>query len=212
MARELCFAEQVRADRPGDQGDNGTKRRTARWFVALAVAAGALAFAGCQPPVTATATAAAPAPAPPVPSHLYSADAGFGRGSTIVVQATADPNVATAAAWWNEQAGRTVFTVGGGHVQVTVQNGAGPCADAPTVACAAAFPVSGSFASPPAYAYNSCAIYLKAAGPNDWRLYAHELGHCLGFDHVTERASIMNSAADASNPAADQSMLHVAGY
>jgi hypothetical protein len=83
---------------------------------------------------------------------------------------------------------------------------------APVVACTAAFPASGVFTSPPAYPYSSCAIYLKAAIPTDWRLYAHELGHCLGFNHVTERPSIMNPAADASNPSADQSMLQLAGY
>ncbi len=99
-----------------------------------------------------------------------------------------------------------------GHLQVTIQADSGTCADAPIVACAAAFPVSGTFASPPAYPYNSCAIYMKSSIPTDWRVYAHELGHCLGFDHVTDRTSIMNPAADATNAAADRAMLQVAGY
>jgi hypothetical protein len=171
---------------------------------ALVCAGAAIVLGGCQVPVAAPTA---------VTSHLYSTDAGFTRGSTIAVQSVADPNVAIAVAWWNARAGRPLFNLtNSGPLQVTIQSDPGTCADVPIVACTAAFPTSGSFASPPAYPYNSCAIYIKAPGQTDWRVYAHELGHCLGFGHVTERVSIMNPAPDANNPSADQAMLQLAGY
>ncbi len=185
---------------------NSFRGAARRRFVlpALVFGAAAIALGGCQVPV-ATPTA--------VPNHLYSVDAGFARGSSIAVQSVADPNVAVAVAWWNARAGRQLFDLtSAGPLQVTIQSDPGACADVPIVACTAAFPTSGSFASPPAYAYNSCAIYIKAPGATDWRVYAHELGHCLGFGHVTERASIMNPAPDAANASADQAMLQAAGY
>jgi hypothetical protein len=67
------------------------------------------------------------------------------------------------------------------------------------------------FTDPPTYAYNSCQIFVDPAGAPYWEVYAHELGHCLGFQHVTDRDSIMN-VHPVANDMWDQSMLVAAGY
>jgi hypothetical protein len=154
----------------------------------------AFAAAGCSPP------------------HLYSSSAGFGRAGTISVQGTG-AEVTSAVEWWNARAGRQLFVLTSGPAQITVQTDAGSCGAITTerVACTAALPASGKFADPPAYAYETCKIFVSAAGAPHWQVYAHELGHCLGFDHVTDRESIMHPHPIASD-VWDQSMLAAAGY
>ncbi len=153
-----------------------------------------LGVAGCSPP------------------HLYSASAGFSRTATIAVQASG-PEATAAITWWNTIAGRQLFALTAGPAQITIQTDAGFCGPTTTerVACTEALPASGVFADPPTYAYSSCEIFVSPVGAAYWQVYAHELGHCLGFQHVTDRDSIMNPHPIA-NDAWDQSMLHAAGY
>jgi hypothetical protein len=146
------------------------------------------------------------------PAHLYSASAGFSRAETITVHASGAE--ATAAVnWWNTLAGRQLFELTTGPARVTIQTDTGFCGPTTSdrVACTEALPTSGVFADPPTYAYDSCAIFVSTAGAIYWQVYAHELGHCLGFEHVTDRESIMNPHPIA-NDAGDQSMLAAAGY
>jgi hypothetical protein len=161
---------------------------------AAVVLSGALAVAGCSPP------------------HLYSASAGFSRTATITVQASG-PEATAAVDWWNNLAGRQLFQLTVGPAQITIQTDTGFCGPTTTerVACTEALPTSGVFADPPTYAYDSCHIFIGAAGAPYWQVYAHELGHCLGFEHVTDRESIMNPHP-IPNDAWDQSMLAAAGY
>ena len=161
---------------------------------AATVVVAAFAAAGCSPP------------------HLYSASAGFSRTATISVQATG-AEATNAVNWWNGLAGRQLFVLTTGPAQITIQTDTGACGpiSSERVACTAALPVSGKFADPPAYAYDTCKVFVSAAGAAYWQVYAHELGHCLGFDHVTDRESIMNPHPIASD-VWDQSMLAAAGY
>jgi hypothetical protein len=161
---------------------------------AATVVVAAFAAAGCSPP------------------HLYSASAGFSRTATISVHA-AGTEATTAVNWWNSRAGRQLFVLTTGPAQVTIQTDNGSCGPISTerVACTEALPLSGRFADPPAYAYDSCEIFVSSAGAPYWEVFAHELGHCLGFDHVTDRESIMNPHPIASD-VWDQSMLAAAGY
>jgi hypothetical protein len=154
----------------------------------------AFAAAGCSPP------------------HLYSASAGFSRTATITVNATG-AEATNAVNWWNTRAGRPMFVLTAGPAQITIQTDTGFCGPTTSdrVACTQALPATGAFADPPTYAYNSCQIFVSTAGASYWQVYAHELGHCLGFDHVTDRDSIMNPHPIASD-AWDQSMLAAAGY
>lgn len=154
----------------------------------------AFAVAGCSPP------------------HLYSASAGFGRSETIMVQASG-AEATTAVNWWNARAGRAIFALTTGPARITIQLDTGFCGPTTTarVACTEALPASGVFADPPTYAYDKCEIFVSTAGAPYWEVYAHELGHCLGFDHVTDRESIMNPHPIA-NDVWDQSMLAAAGY
>ena len=146
------------------------------------------------------------------PAHLYSASAGFSRTATITVQATG-AEATDAVNWWNARAGRQLFVLTTGPGQVTIQTDTGFCGPTTSdrVACTQALPTSGVFADPPTYAYNSCQIFVSTAGAPYWQVYAHELGHCLGFEHVTDRESIMNPHPIA-NDAWDQSMLAAEGY
>ena len=146
------------------------------------------------------------------PAHLYSASAGFSRTETITVHASG-PEASAAVSWWNVRAGRQLFVLTTGPAQITIQTDTGFCGPTTTerVACTEALPTSGVFADPPTYAYDSCQIFVSAAGAPYWQVYAHELGHCLGFQHVTDRDSIMNPHPVA-NDAWDQSMLAAAGY
>ena len=170
-----------------------------RSVCAVALGMLALALAGCSPP------------------HLYSVDAGFGRTSTVTVHvdASVSTNATKAIAWWNALAGRPLFVVTtAATAQVTIQPDTGGCGPVTSerVACTTALPSSGVFVSPPAYAYSSCEVDVSELGATYWEVYAHELGHCLGFDHVTDRPSIMNVHPDSTNRAADQAMLSAAGY
>jgi hypothetical protein len=194
--------------RRGASSTGRDKEGRAKRLAALVVAAGALMLGGCQ--LQPSASSAAPASA--TASHLFSANAGFDRTTPITVQASSNPNVALAVSWWNDLAGRAIFTLQPGASQVTTQADTAVCAPDPTVACAAAFPVTGVATTPAAYPYRACAIYVKASGASYWEVYAHELGHCLGFDHVVDRASVMNVHADMSNRASDRLMLQTAGY
>lgn len=180
---------------PSDVRRFAPRRRVARLLAGAAVLiAVCLAAAGCSPP------------------HLYSASAGFSRTTTITVQGSG-PEATAAVAWWNSLAGRALFEMTDGPAQITIQTDTGFCGTTTTerVACTAALPASGVFSDPPVYAYNSCHIYVSTAGASYWEVYAHELGHCLGFQHVTDRASIMNPHPVA-NDLWDQSMLTAAGY
>ncbi len=146
------------------------------------------------------------------PAHLYSASAGFNRPDTITVQASG-AEASAAVDWWNSLAGRQLFELTTGPAQITIQTDTGFCGPITSerVACTMALPTSGVFADPPIYSYDSCEVYVSAAGAIYWQVYAHELGHCLGFQHVTDRESIMNPHPIANN-AWDQSMLAAAGY
>jgi hypothetical protein len=168
-----------------------------RSLFALALGLLALALAGCSP------------------AHLYSSDAGFARQSTITVRVIGNPNATKALYWWNSLAGRQLFVLTTAvDAQVTIEPDAGVCGAVTSdrVACTTAKPSSGVFSDPPAYAYNSCEVDVSELGATYWEVYAHELGHCLGFEHVTDRASIMNVHPDSTNAAADQAMLTAAGY
>jgi len=161
---------------------------------AVLVVIAVLAAAGCSPP------------------HLYSGSAGFSRNATITVHATGAVAIA-GVDWWNALAGRQLFALTTGPGQITIQTDTGFCGPTTNerVACTEALPTSGVFADPPTYAYDSCQIFVSTAGASYWQVYAHELGHCLGFEHVTDRESIMNPHPVA-NAAWDQSMLAAAGY
>lgn len=168
-----------------------------RSLFALTLGLLALALAGCSP------------------AHLYSTDAGFARTSAITVRVDANPNAMKALYWWNAMAGRQLFVLTtADDAQVTVRLDTGVCGPVTTdrVACTTARPTSGVFSAPPVYAYDSCEVDVSEFGATYWEVYAHELGHCLGFDHVTDRPSIMNPHPDATNGAADQAMLAAAGY
>jgi len=153
-----------------------------------------LAVTGCSPP------------------HLYSTSAGFSRTATITVQATG-PEATAAVTWWNSLAGRAIFELTAGTAQITIHTDTAFCGPITTerVACTEALPASGAFADPPTYAYNSCEVFVSPVGAAYWQVYAHELGHCLGFQHVTDRDSIMNPHPIA-NDGWDRSMLTAAGY
>ena len=187
-----CLATRRRPRAPHGHAGHGMRSR----FLATAALAVTVAFAaaGCSP------------------AHLYSAQAGFSRTSTITVRATSS-EATLAVWWWNSLAGRPLFALTTGPAQITIETDTGFCG--PTtpdrVACTEALPTSGTFSDPPTYAYNSCHIYVSSAGAPYWQVYAHELGHCLGFEHGTDRESIMNPHPIA-NDAADQSMLAAAGY
>ena len=127
------------------------------------------------------------------PAHLYSSSAGFSRTASITVRATGI-EATSAVNWWNTRAGRQLFVLTAGPAQITIQSDTGFCGPTTSerVACTQALPTTGRFADPPSYAYATCEIFVSTAGAPYWQVYAHELGHCLGFDHVTDRESIMN--------------------
>ncbi len=172
--------------------------KSRRILVLVPVLAGSLfAFAGCSP------------------AHLYSSSAGFSRASTVTVRVDATPNALRAIAWWNDLAGRPLFVVTtAADAQVTIEPDAGACGPVTTdrVACTTVLPASGTFSDPPTYVYNVCTIGISALGATYWEVYAHELGHCLGFAHVADRDSIMNPHPVSGNAIADRSMLGAAGY
>ena len=148
-------------------------------------------------------------------AHLYSTDAGFPRTSAITVRVDANPNAMKALYWWNTLAGRELFVLTtADHAQITIQRDTGVCGPVTTdrAACTTARPSSGVFSAPPAYPYTSCEVDISDLGATYWEVCAHELGHCLGFEHVTDRPSIMNPHPVATNSAADQAMLAAAGY
>jgi hypothetical protein len=169
-----------------------------RSLIALSLGLLGIALAGCSP------------------AHLYSADAGFARTSVITVHMDGtNVNATKAMAWWNTVAGRQLFVATtDGTAQVTIEPDTGTCGPVTTerVACTTALPSSGVFSSPPAYQYTSCQVDVSEIGATYWEVYAHELGHCLGFDHVTDRLSIMNVHPDSTNSAADRAMFTAAGY
>jgi hypothetical protein len=158
-----------------------------------------------------------PSPPPPAPplapprSYLYGPDAGFPRGATISVGTVVDaPGLVAAVAWWDQLAGRSIYTVGTGSTQVTIRSGDGVCGSG-AVACSA--PVSAidhKWHSDMSYPYEHCDVYVRTGFAGDWTVLAHEMGHCLGFDHVFDRASVMNQPPHPDP--ADRAMLESAGY
>jgi hypothetical protein len=115
-----------------------------------------------------------------------------------------------AAGYWNQLAGRTLFAVGGSG-QVTVRAGEGICSGG-SVACSAPASVYDHLWHPDmTYPYEHCDVYVLAAWVGDWTVIAHELGHCLGFDHVTDWLSIMTSPPNP-DPGLDRNLMVGAGY
>ena len=121
------------------------------------------------------------------------------------------PGLSAAIAYWNTMAGRTIFVLGDASSQITVHAAEGVC-NAPSVACSAPASVYDHVWHPDMnYPYESCAVYVLADYvSNSWTI-AHELGHCLGFDHVTDRPSIMTSPPNP-DPQHDRILLVSAGY
>jgi hypothetical protein len=154
-----------------------------------------------EPVVVAPAPSAAPAPATPAPvavaplqpvappapvSYLYGPQAGYWpRSVTLGVRADVSaPGLAQAVAWWNQTAGRTLFAFGSGPVSVRsnlLPDGTVVCPG--MLACSATLRADESFSFPPAYPYGQCNIYVRPDRLSEWTTLAHELAHCLGFDH-----------------------------
>lgn len=153
-----------------------------------------------------------PPPPPPPRSYLYGPNAGFPRGATITVSSTIDaPGLGAAAGYWNQLAGRTLFAVGAGSAQVNVRAGEGICSGG-SVACAApASAIDHIWHPDMTYPYEHCDVYVLAAWVGDWSVIAHEMGHCLGFDHGVDWLSIMTSPPHP-DPELDRNLLVGAGY
>jgi hypothetical protein len=149
------------------------------------------------------------------PLHLYSSEAGFPRNSPIGVQPPpfAVPGLAEAMRYWNTTSGRLLFieaTDGPIRFRPAITAGQRICGEA--IACAAPVGHDGQFRSPPAYPYRSCVVYLAQEAVTSPEVIAHELGHCLGFDHHTDgHRSIMSAPAEFA-PDHDAAMLQAAGY
>jgi len=152
-----------------------------------------------------------PAPLPPR-SYLYGPDAGFPRTATITVGSTiAAPGLAEAAAYWNQLAGRTLFAIGASSSQVTLRAGEGVCGTG-AVACSAPMSAIDHTWHPDMnYPYAHCDVYVLSAWVGNWSVIAHELGHCLGFDHVTDWLSVMTSPPHP-DAVLDRNLLVGAGY
>jgi hypothetical protein len=128
------------------------------------------------------------------------------------VSSTIDaPALGAAAAYWNQLAGRTLFAVVTGPAQVTVRAGEGICSGG-SDACAAPLSVYDNLWHPDmTYPYAHCDVYVLAPWVGDWAVIAHEMGHCLGFDHVLDWLSIMTSPPHP-DPGLDRDLLVGAGY
>jgi hypothetical protein len=162
-------------------------------------------------PPTTQPPAPPPAPLPPR-SYLYGPNAGFPRTATITVGSTiAAPGLAEAAAYWNQLAGRTLFAIGASASQVTLRAGEGVCGTG-AVACSA--PISAidhTWHPDMNYPYSHCDVYVLSAWVGNWSVIAHELGHCLGFEHVTDWLSVMTSPPHP-DAVLDRNLLVGAGY
>ncbi len=123
------------------------------------------------------------------------------------------PGLEAAIRYWNTTSGRLLFVdASDGPIRfrpaVTAEQHI--CGDA--IACAAPVASDGRFHSPPAYPYRACVVYLAAEAATSPEVIAHELGHCLGFDHHTDgHRSIMSAPAEFA-PEHDAAMLRDAGY
>ena len=120
------------------------------------------------------------------------------------------PGLSGAVSYWNGVAGRTLYAQSGGSTMVTVRNGDAICGAAS--ACSA--PVSAidhQWHPDMSYPYEHCDVYVRTGYMGDPYVIAHELGHCLGFAHVTDWLSIM-SPTPHPNPSPDRQLLVSAGY
>jgi hypothetical protein len=153
-----------------------------------------------------------PAPLPPSRMFLYGPSSGFARDTAITVNSTIDaPELVAAVDYWNRLAGRPVFLLSSTSSLVTVKTGEGIC-DAGLVACAApASVVDHAWHPNMDYAFEGCDVYLLPTAVGDWAVIAHELGHCLGFDHVTDWPSVMTPSPHP-DPVFDRNLLVSAGY
>jgi hypothetical protein len=169
------------------------------------------------PPAATAATSPAPTPvvspppppvAPPAPvSYLYGPTAGYPRTITLGIRAdTSAPGLAQAVAWWNQTAGRTLFAYGAGPISIRsnmLPDGTVVCDG--MLACSATLRADESFSFPPAYPYGQCNIYVRPDRLSEWTTLAHELAHCLGFDHHP-------GYDDFADPAHWREQLVLAGY
>lgn len=146
---------------------------------------------------------------------LYSADAGFPRNAPIGVQPPSSymPGLDAAMRYWNDLAGRVLFTYDAhGPIRPRVAtNGDALVCGGDAMACAAPLDAKGEFRAPPGYPYSSCVVYVTPGAVASAEVIAHELGHCLGFDHVTDRPSVMGSPPVFA-PEQDAVLLHDGGY
>ena len=99
------------------------------------------------------------------------------------------------------------------NVEVQIEGGAGWAANLPTWRIEDGWLLDLFWGGRPMTGYGCSAIRLRGTyiGPLATGTLIHELGHCLGFEHVTDRDSIMNPHPVA-NDVWDQSMLQAAGY
>lgn len=148
---------------------------------------------------------AAPADAKP-----YGTNAGFyPRDRTIGIRLKIPvPVLDRALGYWNGAAGRLLL-VRDDAGPITIYNGDAVrgSKECPGGNCAAPVAADGRFSYPPTYPYARCEVYLTAAGAQQWTVVAHELGHCLGYDH--DRRSIVGGSGST---AYDRQMLEQVGY